>query len=92
MLENKDSLISVVVKFGVLFCHDPSQNPFFGFGPGGFPGFGGPLGPPLHHEVSFVDTFRCYSMVFFSNASSKAEADYGGKSEWLYLFGWVYFQ
>ena len=40
-----------------------------GFGPFGLGGGRG----------TFCDTFKCYSMVFFSNATE--DADHGGKSE-----------
>ena len=40
-----------------------------GFGPFGLGGGRG----------TFCDTFKCYSMVFFSNA--KEDADHGGKSK-----------
>lgn len=48
---------------------------------GGFFGFSGMgfLGPNGPGHGFFEETFRCYSMIFFE--TSKAEEDYGGKSE-----------
>lgn len=48
---------------------------------GGFFGFSGMgfLGPNGPGHGIFEETFRCYSMIFFE--TSKAEEDYGGKSE-----------